>query len=151
MLINNSVHSAVEPFLGDCNCCSLPGSHGARPVRFGQKAFNPKVKGKGGGGGGGDVLAAPAERVAGAILEIDVAQFVHDEDVARQEGGVAVPEDVVDNFLGSGLLVGVTVKIADGMVLDDHGDEHARLAGFATNTEALGIANRLAAFVHSNQ
>ena len=33
----------AEPSPGNCNCCSLPGSHGARPVRFRPKLLTEKL------------------------------------------------------------------------------------------------------------
>ena len=100
--------------------------------------------------GGGDVLATPPERVAGAVLEVEVAEFVHFQDVARKEGGVAAPENVARHFLFGGVGVGVAVKVAHGVVLDDHADEHAGLAGLAADAQAVLAADRLAVLVDAD-
>ena len=92
--------------------------------------------------GGGDVLAAPAESVAGAVLEEEVTIFVHHQNVSRKEGGVAAPEHVTSHFLFGGVGIDVAVKVADRMVLDDHADEHAGLAGLAADAETVRSADR---------
>ena len=49
--------------------------------------------------GGGHVLSPPAEGVACAILEEQVAQFVHFQNVAGEEGGVSASEHVARDLL----------------------------------------------------
>ena len=97
--------------------------------------------------GGGHVLAAPPERVSGAVFKEQIAALVHLENVARQEGGVAAFEHVEGHLLLGGRFVSVAVKVADRVILLDHADEHARLARLAADAHAVLAADRLACIV----
>ncbi len=91
-----------------------------------------------------DVLALPAERVADAVDEEVVAERVAAQEVAGAEPGVALCEDVAQDFLLGVRALRVALEAAAFFV--DHADRLAHLVGLAFDAEAVGSAHRLLVF-----
>src|SRR6516162_3231938 len=98
--------------------------------------------------GGRDVLAFPAESVADAIDEIEVAVLVLAHQIAGAEPDVALLEHVVQDLLVGLGLAGIALEPLAGLgrILHDLADDLARLVDVALDAEAAFVADRLLAF-----
>src|SRR2546426_1773626 len=100
-----------------------------------------------------DVLALPAERVAEAIDEVEVAFVVPSHKIARPEPGVVRLEHVAENLS----LGGVRARVAFEPRADvdrirrDLPDRLADLVGTTPTTEPLRVAHRLRARVEGHE
>uniref|UniRef100_A0A182QQK5 Uncharacterized protein n=1 Tax=Anopheles farauti TaxID=69004 RepID=A0A182QQK5_9DIPT len=90
-----------------------------------------------------NVLALPAVRVARAILEEKIAPLVGDEQIAGQEGGVTLAEDIAHNLLLRRTLVDVAEERPGRVVRDDLADEQTRFVRFAQPAETVLATQRL--------
>ncbi|MNN74801.1 hypothetical protein D3C81_1910370 [compost metagenome] len=95
--------------------------------------------------GGRDVLALPAIGVAQAVHKVEIAVAVLTHQVAGAEPAIALLEDVGEDLLLRGLLVGVAGEV----VADVRGDLADGLACFADRdqlAQAVRAPQRLARF-----
>ena len=88
------------------------------------------------------IFALPTKSIAGPILEGEPAKFVHDEDVAGAEEGVAFALDVAnDLFLGGGRVADVALEVARRIESDDSTDEFSGFARLAYNAKSVFISH----------
>lgn len=74
----------------------------------------------------GNIFALPTERVARTITEIEVAQFIGNDNIAGQEGGVAFSEYVMDDFFLRSCFINVAKEFSGRVIFYYFSDEHAR-------------------------
>src|SRR5215471_18654287 len=91
---------------------------------------------------GGDVLSLPAEGVAGAVHEIEIAVLVAAHEIAGAEPRVALFERVPQDFFLGILALGVAVEAEARIVWIDLADRFADLSIGCFGTESVGSANR---------
>src|SRR5438874_918093 len=95
------------------------------------------------------VLTLPAERVADAIDEVEIAFGVPSHEIARPEPGVIRLEHVAEDLLLGGVDTRVTFEPRAHVhaIRQDLSDRFADLVRIATTTESPLVADRLAAGV----
>lgn len=83
------------------------------------------------------------EGVPGSVFEVVVAELVLDQDVAAVEVQVSLAEDVPDDLLLGGVLVGVAGEVVDGALVVDLPHQDAVLAWSAALAEAVLVPQDL--------
>ena len=95
--------------------------------------------------GGRDVLALPAERVADAVDEIEIASLVPSHQIAGTKPGVAGCEHVPQDLLLGGIDAGVALEPAGDVrrAADDLADRFADFVRSTANAKALLVSDGL--------
>src|SRR3984893_4596510 len=97
--------------------------------------------------GGPHVRALPAEDIAEAIDEVEIALLVEPHQIAGAKPGIALGEHVAQNLLFGFGRVGVALEAAAALIRSaDAADGFAGLAARASNAKPAGIANGSAEF-----